>query len=449
MQITLFSEDSTRATKWYLFKNTTELGRIYDVIDWAGLTSLLPIKKTQVGAPAWLPTQGLFGLMFLKHYLGLSDEKLVERFNTDYALQCFCGTLLPDYERIKDKAFVSRIRTYLGQHVNLPLLQQVLVKQWNQADLSQTGVVMMDATVYESGIRFPTDVKLLWECCQWLWLRHIPDLCQRYRLRIPRSKIKPQHQKYLAYCKLRRKSYRKTKARRKALLHLLQKGIEAFQALLNQTQGGLLAAPVYSRFRTIRAIYRQQQRHYAYPAEKIRHRIVSIHKPYVRPIVRGKENKDVEFGAKVHMLQVDGINLIEHLSFENFNECKRLKKSVVKHEKCFGFCTHLAADRIYPTNENRVFIRARNIQTNFVNKGPKQDDKPTRQLKGLLNRQRNASVEGSFGNEKNHYLLRKVNARTQPTEQVWIYFGVMTANAVKLAKRRSRQGQDELLRQAA
>ena len=36
-----------------------------------------------VGAPSWLPKQGYFGLMFLKHYLKLSDEKLLERFNTE------------------------------------------------------------------------------------------------------------------------------------------------------------------------------------------------------------------------------------------------------------------------------------------------------------------------------------------------------------------------------
>ena len=36
-----------------------------------------------VGAPSWLPKQGYFGLMFLMHYLKLSDEKLLERFNTE------------------------------------------------------------------------------------------------------------------------------------------------------------------------------------------------------------------------------------------------------------------------------------------------------------------------------------------------------------------------------
>ena len=29
-------------------------------------------------------------------------------------------------------------------------------------------IARMDATAYESNLRYPTDVKLLWECCEWM-----------------------------------------------------------------------------------------------------------------------------------------------------------------------------------------------------------------------------------------------------------------------------------------
>jgi hypothetical protein len=60
-----------------------KLGSIYQTINWSSLIELLPKKKTMAGAPSWLPPQGYFGLMFLKHYTKLSDEKLLERFNTE------------------------------------------------------------------------------------------------------------------------------------------------------------------------------------------------------------------------------------------------------------------------------------------------------------------------------------------------------------------------------
>lgn len=50
---------------------------------------------------------------------------------------------------------------------------------------------------------------------------------------------------------------------------------------------------------------------------------MSIDKHYVRPVVRVKETKAVEFGAKANLIQVDGINFIEHVSFKSFNEGTR------------------------------------------------------------------------------------------------------------------------------
>ena len=76
--------------------------------------------------------------------------------------------------------------------------------------------------------------------------------------------------------------------------------------------------------------------------------IVSIDKPYLRPIVRGKEVKPVEFGAKVHKLQIDGISFIEHLSFDAYNEGTRMSQNLFKTQslthtkrKDFGSRCHL------------------------------------------------------------------------------------------------------------
>lgn len=56
-------------------------------------------------------------------------------------------------------------------------------------------------------------------------------------------------------------------------------------------------------------MYRQQRKHFENnaPSESVKDRIVSISKPYVRPIVRGKEVKSVEFGAKCNNILVDGL----------------------------------------------------------------------------------------------------------------------------------------------
>ena len=62
----------------------------------------------------------------------------------------------------------------------------------------------------------------------------------------------------------------------------------------------LLNAKQLDMLDTITKIYRQQKNHFnsGDSRKSIPNRIVSVSKPYVRPIVSGKETKTVEFGAK-------------------------------------------------------------------------------------------------------------------------------------------------------
>ena len=169
-------------------------------------------------------------------------------------------------------------------------------------------------------------------------------------------------------------------------------------------------------------------------------RIVSIAKDYVRPIVRGKEVKKVEFGAKVNMIQVDGINFIEHLDFDPFNEGTRLRTSVWYARTLFGKITHISADDIYATNANRHYCTDQNIVTNFKRKGRAGKHEDHRQIiASELRKERATRMEGSFGTEKQHYSLDKIKARTELNEILWIFMGVHTANAVRIAKRMAQE----------
>ena len=135
----------------------------------------------------------------------------------------------------------------------------------------------------------------------------------------------------------------------------------------------------------------------------------------------------------------------QHLNFEAFHEGNRLKSGIHLHQKLFGKCTHIAADSIYGTNENRKYCKRNTIQTSFVRKGRAGKNETQRsQMQSILSKQRATRMEGSFGTEKNHYGLNRVKARTEKTEILWIFFGVMTSNAVKIAKRRKKKRAEEL-----
>ena len=173
-------------------------------------------------------------------------------------------------------------------------------------------------------------------------------------------------------------------------------------------------------------------------------RIVSISKSYIRPIVRGKEVKKVEFGAKVNMIQVDGINFIEHLSFDAFNEGPRLIDSIRYSRTLFGKITHISADNIYERMREGKTCTGQHITTNFKRKGRAGKHEDHRKIIAAeLRKERATRMEGSFGTEKQHYSLDKVKARIKQNEILWIFFGVHTANAVRIAKRLAQEDLSE------
>ena len=399
----------------------TDLGKLYRSIPFKELASKIPSPpqiKSGRGRKPFLKVEGGIALLILKHYTGLSDEMLIDRLNTDWCMQYFCGVQL-NVRRIKDKNLVSWWRCYIARHLDIKELQKVVINCWKPY-LEQTHVTMMDATVYESNIRYPTDVKLIWES-----IAKVYQITQQKRkllkLRRSRSNYEKHKKNYLGYQRNRKKSRRRAKKLRKQLLKYLHRLLENLQELQTSYQF-TLSNKEKKLINTITTVYSQQHELLYGDRENVKHRIVSINKPYARPIIRGKEIKPVEFGAKVHKVQVDGLSFIEHLSYENFNEGTRLKTSVAFHQSNFGKCRQLGADAIYATNENRRYCTGLGIATSFLAKGKQgklQAQKSA--MRSALSTVRATVPDGSFGNEKNHYLLSKVKAKTQATEIAWIF----------------------------
>ncbi len=425
---TIFSKSEMETIQEKIFFEKP-LGKIYKIIPFEKLAALFPAKKTQVGAKSWLKPEGCIALMILKHFLGLSDEKLIQRLNSDWEMQYFCGIQLAVNEEIRDTDLPSRVRKFIGENIDYTKMQNIFITAWIPM-MTDIDKMLNDATAFESYIRFPTDVKLLWECCVYI-NNSIKYLCNQFRIKRPKSNFKNQAKKQTSYQKRKRKPYRLTQRRKKALLLLLDKLVNQIEKITKDYQ-----LQFSKKIKEVKKIYEQQKYMFDNKENKVEDRIVSLFKTYIRPIVRGKENKAVEFGAKVTMSQVDGINIIEHLSFDAYNECKDLELSVKEHKKRFGECKMISGDKIYATNENRTFLSKENIQHNFIAKGRKKKYEEQKEvLRNELNKERATRLEGSFGNEKNHYSLRKIKARIKETEIIWIFFGVFTANCINISKR--------------
>ena len=375
----------------------SELGRIHAQLPLKELAekirSHFPKTHPQGNTPMF-PPEGEVALMFLKPYTGQSDDGLIEMLNGSIHMQMFCGVLIDPANPIKNGKIVSAIRQRIAGVLDIRELQKILYGKWS-GSLKDKDLCLTDATCYESHLRFPTDVKLLWECCEWLQSL-IAKTCKALKERQPRNKYRDIDHARLTYAKHRKHSRAATAKLRRRL-----------QSLLAQKK-------------------------------EVKKRIVSIDRPYIRPIVRGKENKRVEFGAKVNNIQIDGISFIEHHSFEAFNEGVRLQDCIEYQQELTGIkVTRVGADTIYANNDNRRYCTENGMTTCFVRKGPKPKDENTdistaRRIIGTL---RSTAMEGSFGNQKQHYSVGRIAARNSRSETLLLFFGIHMANAATLAAR--------------
>lgn len=416
---------------------STNLGLIHQALPWSDLVKALGLKNYKKGPDSLFSPKGKVALMFLKNYTCDSDKKLIEQLNGNLNYQIFCDILLEPGERIENFKIVSQIRCELASQLDIAKIETKLMNHW-KPHMSNLNSITCDATCYESSIKYPTDVKLLMDSVMWTY-NQIQSQCRIHKLRMPRTKYRKWVARGISYSKMKQKRKKRRRSLLRGLLRLLTKLIGT-QDVLEHLYGYHSKKTKYLRRRdTIREILEQQSGKF-YQGIRPKAAIVSIDKPYLRPIVRGKENKPVEFGAKLHKLQIDGISFIEHLSFNAFHEGNRLEQTIWKAQKL----THkrvkvLGADAIYATNANRKYVSDRGIQTDFKPKGrPGRHKAHKSQLSKLITKERASRLEGSFGTDKAYYLLNKIKARTKETETLWIFMGIHTSNALIIGSRMAK-----------
>ena len=411
----------------------SNLGKIYHSIPWQELVNVFQLQEPKKGPDCLFSPKGKLGLMFLKHYACCSDERLIEQLNANTHYQFFCDMLLTPEETIDNFKIVSQIRCELSEKLNISRAQKCLASNWLPY-MRELGHATTDATCYESEVRYPTDIKLLWESVDWSY-GQMKMLCKRLKIKLPRTKYSKWKPRYFDYSRKRRKPSKDRRVLTRSLLHLLHK-LNGELDLIEKNHNFEIIDRYYERREIIKNICCQQLQLFT-TGESPKNRIVSISKSYIRPIVRGKETKRVEFGAKVNKIQIGGISFIEHISFDAFNEGSRFQSSVrLAQELTHTKLRIMGADAIYATNVNRKYATSNKICTDFCRKGRAgKYEQYRKKMASMIKKERASRLEGSFGKEKEHYHLKKVKAKTKKNEILWIFFGIHTANALEIGRK--------------
>lgn len=290
------------------------------------------------------------------------------------------------------------------------------------------GQLIIDATACPQDIRFPTDLDLLSAAREkseeLIDVLYCPDP----------HKSKPRTYREIArtvYLKTAQKKHKTKKEIRRAIrkqLQYLKRNIKNIKKLLEDYKQPPLDCHQYKYLLVIQTLYDQQAEMYAEKKHTIEHRIVSIHQPHVRPIVRGKTTAKVEFGAKIQVSLMGGFAFVEDFSWEAFNEGTRLMDAVERHKKRFCYYPkEVLADKIYCTRENRRKLKLLGIALRAKPLG-----RPKAVEAHVSPGERNP-IEGKFGQAKAGYGMNRIKARLAQTSESWIASIVLVLNLVKLA----------------
>ena len=323
-----------------------------------------------------------------------------------------------------------------------------MIKKANNSDKEDSnnppknkGKLLMDATVAEQMVLFPTDTGVLNESRE-LSEDLIKFLCKSNHLPTPRTYKKRARKDFLSFVKRKKPSYKIIRIAIKKQLNYLKRNLTNINRLVTYLTGiefgaiTLLDEKQLNKLNVLIQVYSQQLEMYNNKTRRCDNRIISVSKPYLRPIKRGKYNRKVEFGAKIGVCMVDGFARIDTLSWNAYNEGIDLKKHCESYYDYFGFYPEaVLADTIYGTKENRKYMKSKGIKFSGkpLGRPPKNIDPSEIEDKKKNYRER-IPIEGKFGQGKNGYNLNQIPAKLKETAESWIGGIFFVMNIIKLAK---------------
>lgn len=407
------------------------------------------LKNDKVGASN-RPGRMVIAALIIKHKLSLSDEETILTIQENPYMQYMCGLTEYSDQPIFDPSLFTTIRKRITiEDVNALTLelakkaQQKKDKDDNDEDNTFSGMtqptdVKADATCADAEVRYPTDIDLIEDGSKYID-RMIDKVCGIKKIRKPagveRNRIRAI---YLNVIKRKHKGSKLVKDTLTRMLPLLYRDILTLLNLIGVDD------ETYGRFnctqkRTIQAVidmYHQQEEMLREGKHTCENRIVSIHQPHVRPIVRGKAKAKVEFGAKIGVSIVSGYSFIDHHSWDAYNEASDLTVHIEKYKERFG-CEpkRFFGDKIYLNRENRRILKEKEIQImgRPLGRPPKNPTQEQIERERIGVSLRN-EAEAQFGTGKRTYRANNIRAKLPQTAECWTAMCYFVKNLAKFMR---------------
>lgn len=287
-------------------------------IDWATIEDEFSVFYKDFGRPS-VPLRRMIGLILLKYLYNLSDEEIVARWKENPYWQYFCGEIHFQKDKPIEPSEFVHFRKRIGEKGSEKLLKLSIKLFGKEAEEKE---VLIDTTVQEKNITFPTDTKLH---------KKIIDQCNK----IAKKEGISQRQSYTRTLKqlmidqrFRQHPKRKKKAKAAA------KKIKTIAGRLVRELERKLSKEQLSYYQDNIDIFNK-----ILAQEKdTKNKIYSIHEPDVKCIAKGKEASQYEFGNKSCFVRTktSGIIVGAKAFKENFYDGDTLEPQLAQVEELVG-----------------------------------------------------------------------------------------------------------------
>ena len=244
------------------------------------------------------PIRLMVGLLLLKQIENLSDERVVEAWVQNPYYQAFCGMEHFQWSLPCDPSDLAHFRKRIGE-AGVEKIFQASIALHGKAGLERE--VVIDTTVQEKNITFPTDTKLRIKVMGRCWKVAVEEglqLRRSYRRELKKT--------------LRIIRFSKGKNDKKKMPAAIRRIKTMANALLRDVMRKLPENRLVARhaeFENYRRAVNQEQHD--------KNKIYSLHEPGVLCISKGKEHKKYEFGAKAAIAMTKNNCII--VGAKNFN----------------------------------------------------------------------------------------------------------------------------------
>ena len=415
-------------------------------LPWDALVKIYISKfSSKQGTPSTNP-RWIIGSLIIKHTLTLSDEETLQIISENPYMQFFLDCNFFNPKLLFSPTIFVDIRKRLGNEVFNQFSDELIKicfpdKICKEESSENKGEMKIDATVADQYIRYPNDLGLLNEARE--KTENIIDVLfneLKDKLKVkPRTYRKVAHARYMSEAKKRQKNKKTLRTAIRYQLNSLDRNIRSINMMLDIIEEHMLEFELEYKdlreFWVIQTLNDQQRKMYKEKINRCNDRIVSISQPHVRPIVRGKQGKKVEFGSKLGLSLANGFVKGDTLSWDAYNESVDLKIQAQAYKTLYGYYPELIlADKIYATNENRTWCKDNNIRLSATPKGKPPKLSAYQKAKRKKEYGRRNQIEGKIGQAKQGYGLNQIKAKLKNTSETWIGVTLFVANIMKFAE---------------